>query len=113
MGKGGCPPSNGGARGLLFKQSSPHHTCVYYNTRCIRVQQGVYLKGMNAISKKLGENLRRLRTEKGMTQDDICRVLNLDRGYISSIENGKRNPTLSTLAKIAGALKLSVDELLK
>jgi len=68
---------------------------------------------MDEISKKLGENLRRIRKEKGMTQEDLCNVLDLDRGYISSIENGKRNPTLSTLKKLADALKVSVDELLK
>lgn len=68
---------------------------------------------MDEISKKLGQNIKRIREQKGMTQGDICRALNLDRGYISSIENGKRNPTLSTLKKLADALKISVDELLR
>ncbi len=68
---------------------------------------------MSEISKKLGQNLKRIRELKGMTQGDICRALELDRGYISSIESGKRNPTLSTLKKLADALKVSVDELLK
>jgi len=71
------------------------------------------IKYMNEISKKLGENLRRIRKEKEMTQERICEILDLDRGYISSIENGKRNPTLSTLKKLADALTISVDELLK
>lgn len=68
---------------------------------------------MDGISKKLGQNIKRIREQKEMTQGDICRSLNLDRGYISSIENGKRNPTLSTLKKLADALRVSVDELLK
>ena len=68
---------------------------------------------MDEISKKLGQNLKKIREQKGMTQGDICRALNLDRGYVSSVENGKRNPTLSTLKKLADALKISVDELLK
>lgn len=68
---------------------------------------------MDDISKKLGQNIKRIREQKGMTQGDICRALNLDRGYISSIENGKRNPTLSTIKKLADALNVSVDELLK
>ncbi len=71
------------------------------------------VKRMDEISKKLGENLRRIRKEKGMTQERICDILDLDRGYISSIENGKRNPTLSTLKKLADALKIPVDELLR
>ncbi len=68
---------------------------------------------MDEISKKLGQNLKKIREQKGMTQGDICRALNLDRGYVSSVESGKRNPTLSTLKKLADALKIPVDELLK
>jgi len=68
---------------------------------------------MNEISKKLGQNLKRIREQKSMTQGDICRALDIDRGYISSIESGKRNPTLATLKKLADALRVSVDELLK
>ncbi len=68
---------------------------------------------MDEISKKLGQNIKRIREQKGMTQGDICRALNLDRGYVSSVESGKRNPTLSTLKKLADALKIPVDELLK
>ena len=64
-------------------------------------------------SKKLGKNLRRIRTEKGMSQGDICRALNLDRAHICNIENGKQNPTLDTIAKIAKALGITSDKLLK
>lgn len=65
------------------------------------------------ISKQLGANIKRIRTEKGMTQGDIVRALDLDRGYVSSLENGKRNPTLAMIERIAGALGVSSDELLK
>ncbi len=65
------------------------------------------------ISKKLGTNIKRIRTEKGMTQGDICRTLDLDRGYVSSLESGKRNPTLAMIEKVAGALGVTSDELLK
>lgn len=65
------------------------------------------------ISSKLGNNLKRIRTQKGISQGDISRKLNMDRAYISGIENGKRNPTLSSLEKIAQALEISIDELLK
>lgn len=65
------------------------------------------------ISKKLGANIKRIRTEKGMSQGDICRALDLDRGYVSSLEGGKRNPTLAMIERIAGALGVTSDELLK
>ena len=48
-----------------------------------------------------------------MSQGDISRVLDVHRAYISGIENGKRNPTLATIEKLANALDISVDELLK
>lgn len=68
---------------------------------------------MTKISIKLGQNIRRIREEKGMSQGDISRALNMDRGYISGVENGYRNPTIETLEKIASALSVGVDDLLK
>ena len=68
---------------------------------------------MDKISAKLGQNMKRIRTKKKMSQGDIARALGVDRGYISNIENGKKNPTLATIQKLADALKISADELLK
>ena len=68
---------------------------------------------MDEISQKLGENLKKIRLEKKMSQGDICRALGVDRGYISNLESGKRNPTLATIKRIADALDVSVDRLLK
>lgn len=64
-------------------------------------------------SEKLGSNLKRIRTEKGISQGDIGRELKVSRGFISTIENGKTNPTLSTISKLAKVLGVSSDELLK
>jgi transcriptional regulator with XRE-family HTH domain len=68
---------------------------------------------MTKISKKLGQNLKRIREEKGMTQGDICRATGFDRAYISRVENGEKNPTLLNLEKIAKALGIKPDELIK
>jgi len=64
-------------------------------------------------AKKLGENMKKIRLAKGMTQGDICRALDVDRAYISNVESGNKNPTLSTITKLAKALGVSIDELLK
>lgn len=64
-------------------------------------------------STKLGLNLKRIRTKKNISQGDIARDLGVSRGFISAIENGKTNPTLSTIANIAKTLDVSSDELLK
>ncbi|OIO19177.1 MAG: DNA-binding protein [Candidatus Magasanikbacteria bacterium CG1_02_32_51] len=68
---------------------------------------------MKSESAKLGKNLKRIRTEKGITQGDIVRKLGVSRSFISNIENGKTNPTLSIITNIAKALGVSSDELLK
>jgi len=57
--------------------------------------------------------MERIRKAKQMTQGDICRKLGVDRSYISNVESGNKNPTLSTITKLAKALGVSVDELLK
>jgi len=68
---------------------------------------------MNSSAKKLGENIRRIRLAKGMTQGDLCRKLEVDRAYMSNVEAGKKNPTLATIDRIAKALGVSIDELMK
>src|SRR3989338_8303162 len=68
---------------------------------------------MDKISEQLGKNMKRIRAKKKMSQGDIARALEVDRGYISNIENGKKNPTLATIQKLADALGVSADELLK
>ena len=64
-------------------------------------------------SEKLGSNLKRIRTKKGISQGVIAKELKVSRGFISTIENCKTNPTLSTIKKLAKALGVSVNELLK
>ncbi|MFA6392720.1 MAG: helix-turn-helix transcriptional regulator [Candidatus Paceibacterota bacterium] len=64
-------------------------------------------------SEKLGKNLKRIRTIKNISQGEIGRRLEVDKSFISNIENGKTNPTLSTIAKIAKAVGVSVGELMK
>ena len=64
-------------------------------------------------AQKLGQNLKRIRTEKGMSQGDIVRALGMPKSFISNIENGKTNPTLATITKLADFLKISAADLLQ
>ncbi len=68
---------------------------------------------MAEISIKLGKNLKQIRTAKKLSQGAIARKLEVHQSYISGIENGKRNPTLATIQKLAESLGVSADELLK
>ena len=68
---------------------------------------------MKDSAKKLGNNIRWVRLSRKMKQSDLCRKLNVDRAYISNIESGKMNPTLSTIERIAKALNVSLEELMR
>ena len=68
---------------------------------------------MQSESTKLGKNLKRIRMQKEMSQGDIMREMKCSRSFVSNIENGKTNPTLATIAKLAKTLGVSTDELLK
>ena len=65
------------------------------------------------ITEKLGANIKKIRTRKKMSQGDICRALDMDRGYMSAIENGKKNITIKQLERLAQALDVTTDKLLK
>ena len=69
-----------------------------------------YSTAMEA-AKKLGRSIKRIRMAKGISQGDIARMLNIHKGYISNIENGKVNPTLTTLTKLAKAIKVPLPRL--
>ncbi len=68
---------------------------------------------MKSESEKLGNNLKRIRTAKNISQGDIARELEVSRSFISNIENGKTNPTLATIAKLAKAVGVPTDQLMK
>jgi len=72
-----------------------------------------YNVDMENEAQKLGKNLKRIRTKKGISQGDIVRSLGMDRAFISNIENGKTNPTLATIAKLAKALGVPIGDLIK
>lgn len=62
--------------------------------------------------KRLGEKIKELRKEKGLTQEKLAELAKVDPKSIISIETGKRNPTLKTINKIAQTLKSSLSQLL-
>jgi len=63
--------------------------------------------------KKLGENIKRIRNKKNITQVEIAKKLGVDRSFVSNLENAKTNPTLATITNLAQALGVSTNELLK
>ncbi|MDO9204150.1 helix-turn-helix domain-containing protein [Methylotenera sp.] len=62
------------------------------------------------LAKQVGECIRHLRLELGMNQEQFAEKCGFFRTYLSRIETGCANPTLSALEVIANALDLSVFE---
>lgn len=60
----------------------------------------------------IGENLKRIRKAKGLTQDKLSELTNISITSIQRYESGKRQPTVESVNKIAAALEVSVFELL-
>lgn len=59
----------------------------------------------------LGEKIRELRREKGLSQEEFAFQCNLDRTYISDVERGKRNISIINLRNIADALEVPLSKL--
>ena len=61
----------------------------------------------------LGFNVRRIRTEAGLSQEELGYRAKLHRTYISSIERGERNVSIENIFAIAEALNVAPGDLLK
>ena len=64
-----------------------------------------------AILSSFGRRLRAVRTQSEISQEALAELAELDRTYISLLERGKRNPSLSCVAKLAKALDVTVSAL--
>lgn len=64
------------------------------------------------ICKRLGQNVRRLRLEKGWSQEAFADEAGIHRTYVSDIERGARNPTITVVEKLALSLKVKAGSLL-
>ena len=64
------------------------------------------------ICTRLGRNVRRLREEKGWSQEDYADRAGIHRTYVSDIERGKRNPTVTVVEKLAKPLDVEPGRLL-
>ncbi|MEL7475283.1 MAG: helix-turn-helix transcriptional regulator [Cyanobacteria bacterium J06555_12] len=63
------------------------------------------------IRQRIGWNVRRLRAERELTQEDFATDSGFDRGYVSGVERGVRNPSILALKRIADALDVDVADL--
>ncbi|RWI92134.1 helix-turn-helix transcriptional regulator [Mesorhizobium sp.] len=64
------------------------------------------------IQKRLGRNLRRLRKAKGLSQEAFADGVGIHRTYVSDLERGRRNPTVTIVEKLAIFFAVRPGELL-
>lgn len=60
----------------------------------------------------VGKNVRKFRTQKGITQEELAFAAKIDLTYVGGIERGKRNPSLLVMARIADALSVPLNRLI-
>ncbi|MDR3595155.1 helix-turn-helix transcriptional regulator [Clostridium sp.] len=61
----------------------------------------------------LGERIKLLRNEQGITQDQLAEYINVSRSSVNGYENGGVEPSLSVLVKLADVFNVSLDYLLE
>lgn len=71
------------------------------------------MQSISATHIKLGQRIRQLRVKLDLTQEDLAFKVGVDRSYMGFIERGEKNPTLTTLMKIAKVLKIPLVELFR
>lgn len=68
---------------------------------------------MGDISTKFGKRVKKIRLEKNLSQGDLAKIVDVHPTDISGIERGKRNMSLKNIERLAKALGVSVEELMK
>jgi Predicted transcriptional regulators len=61
----------------------------------------------------VAQNVKRIRLEKGLTQEQFSEISGFSQQYVSGLETGRRNPTIVTLYELAKALGVSHMDLLQ
>ena len=65
------------------------------------------------IAKQLGDRIKELRKETGLSQEKFALKIDMDRTYFASVELGKRNISIVNIEKIANGLDVSLSEFFK
>jgi len=67
---------------------------------------------IDALATNLASNLRYIRQQRGLTQQELAKLCGVPRSTVGQMETGSCNPTLSVLARLAQALQISIEEIL-
>ncbi|MBS1778256.1 MAG: helix-turn-helix transcriptional regulator [Bacteroidetes bacterium] len=62
------------------------------------------------IKDKVGQRIKELRHELGISQEALGNKAGVDRTYVTDVENGRRNVSVEILKKLVAALEVSIQE---
>lgn len=65
------------------------------------------------LGSRMAMKLKQLRKRRGLTQEKLAEKAGISRVYLARLETARQDPTLSTLEKLARALKVKITELLR
>ena len=65
------------------------------------------------IKESFSKRVRKLRISAGISQDKFALAIGMDRTYLASVENGKRNISIENISKIAKGLNITLEKLFK
>ena len=69
--------------------------------------------GKSRLTDIFGRNLRRLRLQAGLSQEDLAHKVGVHRNFIGALERGERNPTLVSVERVADALGAEPSEMFR
>ena len=61
---------------------------------------------------KIGESIKRIRTNRGLTQEEFAKEVGISRSYLGDLENNRKSPTVETLEKISIKMETAIEYLL-
>jgi transcriptional regulator with XRE-family HTH domain len=65
------------------------------------------------VRERIGLNLQRLRRVRGLSQEELAHRASVHQTYLSGVEQGKRNPSVMVLHRIAAALGADIEDLVR
>ena len=80
---------------------------------CYSVYNKDRVINMNTIHIEIGNRIRQLRVKKGLSQEKLAELSELNTSYIGQVERGEKNPSVDTVYRIASALQVDLPDLFK
>lgn len=68
---------------------------------------------MSEYAKLIGENIRALRRDRGLSQEQLALRADINASYMGQVERGEKNPTIDVLGKISQALQIPLEKIVQ